>query len=230
MSLYSTLTSLSQTAGSNVADGASDAPSTIDQQTNLLASFIAQLRDGTHEYVAAVAGTNTITGTIASSPTSYVVGRTYRFVAAGANTGAVTLNFNSIGAKSLLKVGNVALTGGELVGTCVYAVVWDGVNFQLVGMYGFKNSLATAGYQYLPTGLLIQWGSAVATTTSGATNTTALPTPFPRAQFRTFAVCGEGTGGTIVNMVEAGQSSLTTFQWVVNATGLSRINFFSLGY
>lgn len=46
MPLYSTLASLSQTAGSNAADGAVDAPSTIDQQLNLLASFIAQLRDG----------------------------------------------------------------------------------------------------------------------------------------------------------------------------------------
>lgn len=46
MPLYTTLASLSQTAASNVADGSVDAPSTIDQQTNLLASFIAQLRDG----------------------------------------------------------------------------------------------------------------------------------------------------------------------------------------
>jgi hypothetical protein len=47
LALYTTLASLSQTAASNVADGSVDAPSTIDQQTNLLASFIAQLRDGT---------------------------------------------------------------------------------------------------------------------------------------------------------------------------------------
>lgn len=46
MALYTTLASLSQTAASNAADGSVDAPSTIDQQTNLLASFIAQLRDG----------------------------------------------------------------------------------------------------------------------------------------------------------------------------------------
>lgn len=46
MALYTTLASLSKTASSNAADGATDAPSTIDQQTNLLASFIAQLRDG----------------------------------------------------------------------------------------------------------------------------------------------------------------------------------------
>lgn len=46
MALYTTLASLSQTAASNAADGSVDNPSTIDQQTNLLASFIAQLRDG----------------------------------------------------------------------------------------------------------------------------------------------------------------------------------------
>lgn len=45
MALYSTLASLSQTAASNAADGSVDAPSTIDQQLNLLASFIAQIRD-----------------------------------------------------------------------------------------------------------------------------------------------------------------------------------------
>lgn len=46
MALYTTLSSLSQTASANAADGSVDAPSTIDQQTNALASFIAQLRDG----------------------------------------------------------------------------------------------------------------------------------------------------------------------------------------
>lgn len=46
MALYTTLASLSQTAGSNAADGSVDAPATIDNNMNLLASFIAQLRDG----------------------------------------------------------------------------------------------------------------------------------------------------------------------------------------
>ena len=54
MALYTTLASLSQTAASNVADGAVDAPSTIDQQTNLLASFIAQLRDGANFTAGAI--------------------------------------------------------------------------------------------------------------------------------------------------------------------------------
>ena len=46
MPLLTTLASLSQTPASNAADGSVDAPSTLDNQVNLLASFIAQLRDG----------------------------------------------------------------------------------------------------------------------------------------------------------------------------------------
>lgn len=177
MALFSTLTALSQTPGSNPPDGATDAPSTIDDQLRYLGSFAALLRDDAHVYVSAVAGTNTITGTIASNPTSYTVGRAYRFVAAGANTGAVTLNFNAIGAKSLLKVGNVALTGGELQATAVYEVAYDGVNFQLVGMYGFKSSLGASGYQYLPTGLLLQWGTGTYPASGGSAASVTVSVP-----------------------------------------------------
>jgi len=46
VALYTTLASLSQTASANAADGTSDPPSTIDNQLNLLASFLAQVRDG----------------------------------------------------------------------------------------------------------------------------------------------------------------------------------------
>lgn len=46
MPLYTDIASLSQTPASNAADGTTDAPSTIDNNMNLLASFIAKLRDG----------------------------------------------------------------------------------------------------------------------------------------------------------------------------------------
>ena len=50
MALYTTLASLSQTPASNAADGATDAPATIDNNMNLLASFTAQLRDSLGNY------------------------------------------------------------------------------------------------------------------------------------------------------------------------------------
>jgi len=53
--LYTDIASLSQTPASNAADGTTDAPSTIDNNMNLLASFIAKLRDGVGYTAGAIA-------------------------------------------------------------------------------------------------------------------------------------------------------------------------------
>lgn len=55
MPLYTDIASLSQTPASNAADGTTDAPSTIDNNMNLLASFIARLRDGVNYTAGAIA-------------------------------------------------------------------------------------------------------------------------------------------------------------------------------
>lgn len=55
MPLYTDIASLSQTPASNAADGTTDAPSTIDNNMNLLASFIAKLRDGVGYTAGAIA-------------------------------------------------------------------------------------------------------------------------------------------------------------------------------
>lgn len=52
MPLLTNLASLSQTPASNAADGSVDAPSTLDNQINLLASFIAQIRDNAGGYTS----------------------------------------------------------------------------------------------------------------------------------------------------------------------------------
>src|SRR6266481_5162705 len=57
------------------------------------------------------AGTNTITLTLATAPASYVQGEVISFIAGGANTGATTLNVNSLGAKNITKSGTTALQG-----------------------------------------------------------------------------------------------------------------------
>lgn len=228
MALFTTLASLSQTASSNAPDGSTDAPSTIDDNLRLLGSFDALLRDGAHVYVASVAGTNTITGNIATNPTSYTVGQAYRFVAAGANTGAVTLNFNSIGSKPLLKVGNAALTGGELQGTSVYEVVYDGVNFQLVGMYGFKNNKVVNGYQYLPSGVILQWGDGTGAT--GGATTKTLPIAFPN--FVTSVILTPIGGVAAMATLESASASNFAFSvWNVTGARLAvGVNWQAIGY
>ena len=91
-----------------------------------------QVEDGTLNYLTSVAGTNAITATAPVSMSAYVAGQTFRFIAAGANTGACTLNLNSIGAKSLVKTDGSALVSGDIASGAAVQVMYDGTNFQLL--------------------------------------------------------------------------------------------------
>ncbi len=91
-----------------------------------------QVQDGGATYITGVAGTDTITGSIVT-PTlaAYAAGQAFRFVAAGTNTGAATLNINSLGAKAITKNGTTALAAGDIVAGAAYAITYDGTRFQI---------------------------------------------------------------------------------------------------
>lgn len=78
------------------------------------------------------AGTDTITATVSPALTAYVVGQLFNFVAAGTNTGAVTINISGLGAKAIKQSGSAALVGGDLVSGSTYQIMYDGTNFQLI--------------------------------------------------------------------------------------------------
>jgi hypothetical protein len=58
-------------------------------------------------------------------------GRGFRFVPASINTGSVTLNIDSLGAKDVLRAGGLALLPGHLQTSTVHTVVYDGTQFIL---------------------------------------------------------------------------------------------------
>ena len=64
-----------------------------------------QAQDSTPTYLTGVAGVDTITASV-TGLAAYAAGQTFRFISAGANTGAVTLNVNAIGAKAITKQGD----------------------------------------------------------------------------------------------------------------------------
>lgn len=96
--------------------------------------------DGTPWELTGVAGTDTITATAPFSLAAYAAGQKFHFVAAATNTGAVTINLNSIGAKSITKEGTTALAAGDILINQVVEIVYDGTQFQLV------SALPTAQY------------------------------------------------------------------------------------
>jgi len=82
--------------------------------------------------IATVTGTDTLTGSVAPALGAYATGNLFSFVAANTNTGAVTINLNSLGAKSITKQGATALVAGDITSGRVYLIEYDGTQFQLV--------------------------------------------------------------------------------------------------
>jgi hypothetical protein len=106
--------------------------------------------NGAETYCGTSSGTNTITATCTPTPGALVTGARYRFKAGGTNTGATTLNLNSLGATNIYyDNGSNALNGGEIVTGYFYEVVYDGTQFRLVtpptGWSSYTPTLATSG-------------------------------------------------------------------------------------
>jgi hypothetical protein len=112
---------------------------------SILARFVDDLGA-----VNTVGGTgDAITVTLASGITAYATGQMFRFVAGAANTGAVTINVNSIGVKKVRKISggtDVALTSGDIVAGETYLLNYRSTADSGVGAWVLVGSSGS----YLP--------------------------------------------------------------------------------
>lgn len=106
---------------------------------------VAEVQDGGLTLLSSVTGTDTITATAPLGLAAYATGQVFRFVSAGANTGAVTLNINSLGAKAVTKLGAIALEAEDIPAGAVIEVFYDGVRFQLLTLVANVAATAKAG-------------------------------------------------------------------------------------
>lgn len=103
--------------GTNKITGVSNATTRTDGLN------LGQFQDGTALHAAA-SGTNTILLTLSPAITAYANGMKISFEGSGANTGAVTVNVNSVGAKDLLHVDGSALVADD-ISTGRYEIIYD---------------------------------------------------------------------------------------------------------
>jgi len=95
--------------------------------------------DANAVYYAADAGsTDAYAITLSPAPSAYAAGQTFRFKANTINTGAATLNVNSLGAKTIVKGVNTTLADGDIPAGQFCTVTYDGTNFVL------QNPVSTA--------------------------------------------------------------------------------------
>lgn len=117
------------------------------------------------------------------------------------------------------------------LGTAAFRSVGVGIN-QIPDMNSFASSLvAGGGYQKLPGGLIIQWGSGAYT--NQATTSVTLPIAFPNAGFLTVASKGSGITLSGEYAVGSQMTSLSTIS-ISNTGGTTGANkgifWIALGY
>jgi hypothetical protein len=124
--------------GSNKITGLANGTAATD------AVNLSQVQATTAKLLGSVSGTDTITAAATPALAAYAAGQMFYFVAAGANTGAVTLNIDSLGAKSVTRDGSTALVAGDIASGEVVMVVYDGTRFQTIGPNTFNGTLPVA--------------------------------------------------------------------------------------
>lgn len=102
----------------------------IDNKIGILNSL--NIATGTNTYAVSISNVSALT-------TGLKV--TIKFT--NANTGASTININSLGVKAIVKPGGTALSSGNLKANGVYTLVYDGTSFQLQGEGASGNATAS---------------------------------------------------------------------------------------
>lgn len=100
-----------------------------DTARQMMSDLVREFQVNAVKVLASVAGTNTITGTMSPDLTSYSTGMMVIFTPANNNTGATTINIDSLGAKSIVKGDGTALESGDLQASTIHFLIYDGTNF-----------------------------------------------------------------------------------------------------
>ena len=92
---------------------------------------VGQIQDGSYLHATSAGSAGAYTLALSPAVTAYAAGQCFTIKANHANTGAVTLNVNGVGAKAIQKH-QAALNYGEIVTNDIVTVVYDGTQFQMV--------------------------------------------------------------------------------------------------
>lgn len=160
--------------------------------------------NGTISYCADAGSNDAYACDLAPVPSGYVTGALYRFKANTANTGAATINFNSLGAKTIVKLAGAittTLADNDILAGQMVTLIYDGTNMQMVSALGNPpgngNAAGYTSVSFSATPTFTAASNTVdawtITLTSNVTSSTlASATAGQRLGFK---ICQDGTGG-----------------------------------
>lgn len=120
----------------NFSEGQS--PPSLNNSARALMAAMRALYDAIGGGITYGGSGNTYTATNASigAWTAYAEGQIIGFEPNATNSGAATLNVDTLGAKSIVKGASTALASGDLVQGAFYLLRYDGTNFCIIGSAG----------------------------------------------------------------------------------------------
>jgi hypothetical protein len=191
---------------------------------------VAEDGHGALDYAADSGSANAYVVALSPALAAHVAGMPIFFRAANANTGASTVNINGLGAVAIRKYGLAALEAGDIAAGQIVGVIYDGTYYQLIGTQNFGHSLASSGYQRLPGGLILQWGSQLSAT--GVTIT--FPVAFPNVVGSVHAIAwSQPDGGSSVAEITSLSLASVVFTITNSISGVAtdaQIRWFAIGY
>lgn len=174
---------------------------------------------------------NAVTGTTTTAfPGAYATGQAIIFKAAATNSGATTININSLGNKNITKAGATALAAGNKVTGVTYMAVYDGTEFQLVGYTllaaDLPSTVVTAAAALTSTAIMTGGGSRASQTPS------ATATLDSSGNISTPGTLTTGVGGGVAGSDDMGAGTPATvaanaFGWGAGATMTTSVRLIS---
>jgi len=189
---------------------------------------LSQVQSTAVKLLASVSGADTITAVGSPNVAAYVAGQMFYFVAAGANTGAVTINIDSLGAKSITRDGTTALAAGDIQSGEVCVIVYDGTQFQLVNGASQSASIVTENLTVNKATVLNESGGDNDTRIEGDTDSNLLfvdastdrvgvGTNAPAAKLDVAGIIRNN--GSNVNLIKAGTTGTTAINFGDTSSG-----------
>jgi hypothetical protein len=159
------------------------------------------LQNRAETYATSTGSANAYVLTLSPVPTALAAGQEFEFKANFANTGAATLNVNSLGAIAIKKLdGATALASGDIANGQVVKVKYDGTNFQML------NPIAQS-----PTGSFV--GAPVSNSSSTTQNIDSVFTTtfLPKAISLYYNITGQDGAGSATSQSGIAMFNGTTF-------------------
>ncbi|MCK5606544.1 hypothetical protein KAR91_31870 [Candidatus Pacearchaeota archaeon] len=160
----------------------------------VLSGFVFDDSGAADAYVLSVVGNN-------PAPADYEDNMTFRFVATNTNTGASTVDVESLGVKNIFLDG-AALTGGEIITGNAATITFD---------------VANDRFNIIPGTSLLQLRTEIATTSGTVIDFTGIT---PSAKKITFMLNGVSTNGTSAIIIQIGDSGGFEISGYLGATAV----------